>query len=78
MRAGKEIGEGGACAVLENGTPLPHDVEVGIAEETAGLVGLLIQQAKRNETIINMIAEAVKKGDKDKVFDLAEELVEHG
>lgn len=46
-------------------------------EELGGLIDILSGQAIRDEEIIKQIAEAVRIKDKDLVFELAKELVNH-
>jgi len=47
-----------------------------INEEVGGLIDVLVKQAVHDESIIEQMAAAVKKEDKDTVFQLAEELTD--
>ena len=73
----KRAGDGEAvCADLGHARGHGTIQDDGVPrDDGGGMVDVLLKQAKRDEAIINEIAVAVRNGDKDKVFELAKELV---
>ena len=61
------------------GSTLPRErgerESVSNKDDLYSLVDLLVDEAKREAQIIARIREAVERGDKDEVFNLAKELV---
>ena len=63
------------CADLGRDTDAEQNAGSLPEGELGGLVGVLIEQAKRDEKIIERMKVAVVDGDKDEAFELAKELV---
>ena len=62
------------CADLGHELGHGQTKDHAVRADGMGWIGVLVEQAQQDETLIRQIGEAVRKNDRDKVFELAKEL----